>query len=109
MIRNIRVDGADEADIVGHFAHVRKQFADLHPALTVLLEGEGRAQQRSGLALGGHDAARQRLAVILLQRRFRIEAIHLRKAAINVQKDDALGLGFMMQFGQRRREPSSLQ
>ena len=91
VVRNVGVHRTDEADVVRAFADVREQLADLDAGLAVLLEREGRAHQRAGLAFGGNRAARQRLSVVLVEHRLRIEAVDLRQAAVHEQKDDTLG------------------
>ncbi len=101
MIRDVRVDGADEADVVGARADVREQFAHVHSALAVLLERERRAQQRTGLAFGGDAAAGQRLPVILVEHRLGIEAVHLRQPAVHEQEDDVFRFGRVMKSAGR--------
>jgi hypothetical protein len=91
VIRDVGVDRSDEADVVGALADVREELADVHPDVPVFLERERRPHQRASLALGGDGAARQRLPVVLVEHRLRIEAVHLREAAVHEQKNDALG------------------
>ena len=64
----------------------------------------GDAQQVAGLALRLQIAGGHRLAVILGQHRLRIERVHLRRSAIQEQKDDVLGLRReVRRFGRERR------
>src|SRR5262249_20054526 len=90
MVRNVGVQGPDPTDTIRAFADLREQFAHLHAAFAVLLEGELRAHQRAGLPLSLNGPARQRLAVILVEHRLGIEAIHLRKSAVHEKEDDML-------------------
>ena len=77
------------------------------PALAVLLERERRSHQRAGLALGGDRAAGQRLAVVLVEHRLRIEAVDLRQAAVHEQEDHALGARGMIELARvERRRPA---
>ncbi len=105
MIRDVRVDRANEADVVGAGADVREQLAHFDAALAVLLERERRLQQRAGLALGRHRAARQRLAMVLVEHRLRIEAVDLRQSAVHVEEDHALGARGMVELA--RPSPAS--
>src|SRR5262249_20582512 len=90
MVRNVGVEGPDPTDTIRAFADLREQFAHLHAAFAVLLEGELRAHQRAGLPLSLNGRARQRLAVIPVEHRLGIEAIHLRKSAVHEKEDDML-------------------
>src|SRR5262245_1589201 len=90
MVRNVGVHGPNQTDTVGAFADMRKQFAHLHAAFTVFLEGELRAQQRACLPLGLNSPARQRLAMILVEHRLGIETIDLRKSTVHEKEDDML-------------------
>jgi len=93
VVRDVRVDRADEADVACALADMRKQFAHVHTALAVLFELERRAHRCTRLALGGHRSARQGLAMILVEHGLRIEAIHLRQSAVHVEEDDVRGAG----------------
>ena len=77
VIRDVGADGSDPADVVGALAHVREQLAHVHATAAVLLERERRTHQRAGLPLGRNRSAGERLAVILVEHRLRIEAVHL--------------------------------
>ena len=90
VIGDIGVDRADPADVVGDFAEVRPELADVHAALPVLLEFERRLHQLAGAALGLDGAAGKRLAVVLLERGLGIEAIDGGAAAVHEEEDDAL-------------------
>ena len=52
-------------------------------------------------------AARQRLAVVLVEHRLGIEAVHLRQAAVHEQEDDVLGARGMIERPRRRRWSAS--
>ena len=99
VIRDIGVDRADPADVVGDFAEVRPEFADVHAALPVLLELERRLHQFAGAAFGLDGAAGQRLAVVLLEHRLGIEAIDGGAAAVHEQEDDALDALRVIELG----------
>jgi hypothetical protein len=71
------MNGTDPANVVRAFADIGKQLADLHTALAVLLEREGRAHQGAGLALGLNLSPGQGLSVIFVEHRFRVEAVDL--------------------------------
>src|SRR5262249_1694148 len=90
MVRNVGVQRPDPTDTIRAFADLREHFAPLHAAFAVLLKGELRAHQRAGLPLSHNGPARQRLAVILVEHRLGIEAIHLRKSAVHEKEDDVL-------------------
>ena len=90
VVGDVGVDRSDEADVVGHLANVWKQLADVHPRLAVFLERKRRPHQGSGLALGRDRAARERLAVILVEHRLRIEAVNLGQSAVHEQKNHPL-------------------
>ena len=108
VVRDVGVHRADHADVVGARADVREELADLEAALAVALERERRLHQRAGLALGRDGAARQRLAVVLVEHRLRIEAVDLRQPAVHEQEDDVLGARGMVQARRRRgRRPSA--
>jgi hypothetical protein len=89
VVRDVGVHRADEADVVGARAHVGKQLAHVHAALPVLLERERRPHERAGAAFGRDRSARQRLPVVLVEHRLRIEAVDLRQAAVHEQEDDS--------------------
>src|SRR2546425_2280281 len=74
-------------------AQSREDLADLDAALPASLEGERRAHEVAGLPLGLRISARHRLAVVLVQKRFRVERINLRQAAVQEKEDDVFGLG----------------
>ena len=93
VVRDVGVHGADEADVVGAAADVRKQLAHLHAALAVLLERERRLEQAPGLPFGRDVPAGQRLPVVLVEHRLGVEAVDLRQAAVHEQEDDVLRPG----------------
>ncbi len=92
MIGDVGVHRADHADVVDHPGRVREQVADFDPALAVLLELEGRAHGRAGLALGG-QIGRHRLAVVAVEHRLGVERVDVRRPAVHEQVDDPLGPG----------------
>ena len=102
VVRNFGVDGTHPADVVGDFAQVRPEFADVHAALAVLLELERRLHQFARAALGRDGAAGQRLAVVLFERRLRIEGIDRGESAVHEQEDDALDALRIIELARRR-------
>ena len=100
---------ADERQLVHDLGHVREQIADPRPALAVPAELPRRLHhladvgelRRLQLA---HRLVRV-LAVELLQQRLVVEGIHLRRAAVHVEEDDALRLGRVVRQARRRRRP----
>jgi hypothetical protein len=97
VIRDVGVHRPNHADIVRAAAHVREQLAHFQAALPVPGEREGRLHQRAGLALGRHGTTRKRLPVVLVEHRFRIEAVDLRQATVHEQENDGLGLRRVVQ------------
>ena len=80
------------------------------PLLPYFLNVNGDLHQRAGLALGRDRAAGQRLAVVLVEHRLRIEAVDLRQAAVHEQEDDALRARRMIELALvdgRRPAPSA--
>src|SRR4029077_17835638 len=65
--------------------------------LAVLLERERRLHERPRLALGRDRAAWQRLPVVLVEHRLRVEAVDLREAAVHEEEDHALGARGMIE------------
>ena len=91
--RHIGVHRLDDAQIVGVACEVAEDLADLEAALAVRLELERGAHQRARLALGLEVAAGIRFAVVLREHRLVVEAIDVRRAAVEKQVDDVLRLG----------------
>ena len=82
------------------------------PALPYFLNVNGERISAPVLRSVATDAAGQRLAVILVEHRLRIEAVDLRQAAVHEQEDDALGARRMIELAridgavlQQRRRP----
>jgi hypothetical protein len=98
MVGDLGIDGAHPADIVGHFTQMRPKLADVHSALPVLLELERRLHQFAGSALGFDVSAGKRLAVILLERGLRIEAIDGGASSVHEQEDHAFDALRIVQF-----------
>ena len=84
VIRHVRVHRANHRRchrcILGH---VRKHFADLDPALAILVKLERRGKRRARFAFGLEIFHRQRLARVFRQRRLGIERVHVRRSAIH--------------------------
>ncbi len=102
MIRDVRVHRVDDADVVCHGADVGEQLADLDSRLAVVLELEGRPHERPRLALR-LDLVRNRLAVIPVELRLRVEGVDLRHAPVHEKEDDVLGAG--LEIGLRQNSP----
>ena len=94
MIVHAGVHGADERDVVGHFAELRQQLAQLHAALAVRRKFPRRAKdlRRSLREVVVFDLAGKLLPIILREHRLRIEEIHLRRPAHHEQRDHRLRL-----------------
>src|SRR5262249_41937230 len=90
VIRNLRVNGADPADIVGDLAQVWPQLADVHPALSILLELERGLHEFAGTALGLDRAARKRLSVVPFQGMLGVEAVDSGAAPVHEKENDPL-------------------
>ena len=96
MIELRGAHGSNDRDIVGDFCKMRQQARKLRSRLAMTSEGVGRAQQfggafNKGEALAFNDIFRDRLAVVLDQRRLVIEHIKLRRRAGHEEIDNALG------------------
>src|SRR5205814_8478826 len=90
VVAAVGVHRSNAADVVHALADVREELGHLDARLAVLLERERRSHERTGLALGRDRAARQRLPVVLVEHRLRIEAVDLREAAVHEEEDHAL-------------------
>ena len=62
------------------------------PHWPYFLNANGDRISDAGLPLGGDRSAGQRLAVVLVEHRLRVEAVHLREAAVHEEEDDVLRL-----------------
>ena len=103
MVGDFGVDGTNPSDVVGDFAEVGPEFGDVHAALAVLLELEGRAHEGAGAAFGFDLDAGQRLAVVLIEHGLRVEAVDGGQAAVHEQEDDAFdALGVIEGSGAER-------
>src|SRR4051794_1097460 len=80
-----------------------ENLADLGTALSVAVEPERAGQCPAGRPLGGQVAARDRPALVLLQQRLGVERIDLRRAAVEVNVDDALRLAGEVCWPRRKR------
>ena len=67
------------------------------PDWPYFLNVNGERIKRAGLPLGRDRPAGQRLAVILVEHRLGIEAVHLREPAVHEQEDDVLRLRRVVQ------------
>ena len=98
MIESVRVHRTHKADVVRDSPELRHQLGQFHAALAVPVEGEfARHDLRRGLDEGklqvlGHGL-RQGLAMMLLERGFRIEEFVLARPSLHEHEDDVLRLG----------------
>ena len=100
MNEGIVVAGAHDGQVIGVARDVLEQVGNLQSGLAVSLKRESRAHQ---LRIGrldelqrqivGFEAVGQRLAIALLQLRFRIESVHVARAALHEQENDTFGRG----------------
>ena len=88
------VHRAHEAELVGDAGQVGQQLAHPVPRLPVPPELPGALEEVAGLVeLHVGLGERQRLVVVADEQRLVLEQIVLRRAAVHVQEDDALGAG----------------
>lgn len=94
MSGSVGVQRADDTEIVGEARQVRKQAADLKPALPVAAKRERRLHQMAdGPAIGAdRRVATIRHVVEPRQRRLGIKRIDLAGPAVHEQEDGMLGL-----------------
>ena len=119
MHRTLRLHRADHAELVGVRGQLREQLADLHPALTVLLELEGRLLELPGepvaadeftgglegvLAVVLHHVVHLS-TVVLRERGFWVEGVDLRGAALAEDLDHPLRPGGEVRLAGRQRRP----
>src|SRR5439155_13074972 len=88
----------NHADVVGELRGVRKQVADLEPALTILLELERAAHQVADWApIGAHwRVSPVRRSVEPGQRGLRVEGIDVTRSSVHEQEDSVFCAGFEM-------------
>ena len=92
VVGDLRLEGTDDAQVVGALGDVCEQLTDLDAAPAVLLELEGAGQRATGLALGLEaERLRDRLAGVLVQGRLGVERVDVAGAAVEEKVDDALG------------------
>src|SRR2546426_12665658 len=94
MLHDVRVQRADDAEVVGDALQMRKELADNQAGLAARAELERRAEQRQRLGFMRAQAkGRDGLAVALLQLRLRIKRVEVRKALGEEQQQQLFGLG----------------
>src|SRR5579862_2785068 len=102
MVAVISLDGSHYSDIIHATCNMRQQVGNLRPALTMFAELEWTRGDHPGFGeerrLIGDLLLTpvHRRAVVLLQRRFGIERVHLAHAAEHSQEDATLRLCGMM-------------
>ena len=95
MIRNVGPGPIDQAQIVDVPGQIRIEVRDEQTALTVRLECPGRWLELAALLriLSGSQIAR-RFSLVLLQSRFVIERVHMRRSSTHAEEDHALRFRF---------------
>ena len=97
MIRDVGRHAAQHADVVGVLGDICEDLGDPLPALAVLREFERRCEQLSFFA---------GLAAVGLELRLVVERVHVRRAALHREEDDALRLRGEMRRSHRERRPA---
>ena len=111
VVDGVGVDGADDGEVIDELGGPREEFADPGAVLAVLGEFENRrrdgefrlAAGHRGDALAGADGVGELDVELGGEPRFVVEGVELRRPAVHVEVDDALGGGReMRQAGERR-------
>ena len=104
----IGLEGSDQRDVIGHLGDVGKKLGDVHPALAMPLEVEGRSDHRLSTltygdlrdALSLADRIGKLLAPALPEEGLLVEELDLRETPGEEDHDHALGPGvFEIQTG----------
>ena len=103
VVRVVRVDAAEHAEVVGELRGEREQFADGQAGLTVIGKLERHRQQPARGPLRAQVRARGPLPGELGQVRLGVEEVRAERAAIHEQVDDPLGARPEVRHRQRRR------
>jgi hypothetical protein len=103
VIPDVRMHGADDAEIVDGIAHSREDLRDRDSALAAAAKSKGRSHQGARGPVGPDLGAGERFAVVASQRRFGVEGVDLGKTAIEEEKDDVLGPGREMRIPKGQR------
>ena len=82
VIRDVGIHGANHAAIVNALTQFGENLADFDAALAAAMKLERRAEEAAGFAFGFEVAGGHGLAAVLLEQRFGVEGIHLRRAAV---------------------------
>ena len=98
MVIRAALGGADEGEVIDHPGNVGEQLGYLDAALTMFLEAKRALHQRSGISLAHPNGTfpGQGPAMVLGERRLRVEGINLAHAATHEKRDDGLGPGLEM-------------
>ena len=104
MVDGVGVDGADDGEVIDELGGPREEFADPGAVLAVLGEFENRrrdgefrlAAGHRGDALAGADGVGELDVELGGEPRFVVEGVELRRPAVHVEVDDALGGGRKM-------------
>src|SRR5262245_45296793 len=92
MIPIVGVHRSDDTKIVNARPNLGEDVADFSPASAVLSKVERRSHQVARSAVSLYLGTWHRFPVMLCQLRLRIERVHLRHPAIQIEKDDVLRL-----------------
>ena len=112
MIDRLGMQRFDEAELVHHPRCPRHQVADPGAALAVLREFENGARHRqrglvarhAGEALAHAHAFREVLAIALVEQRFVVKQVQLRRSASHEKINDAPGFGWKVRRGKNAFE-----
>jgi hypothetical protein len=108
MIHRIGMHGPDDAQLIRHFPQAWQVITNNNPALPARLKDPW-TRQRRRIRLRKRqlqilrELRRQRFSMVFLQRRFRIEEIHLARPALHEHEDHALRLRGKMRLLRRQR------
>ena len=93
MVGHVGVHGTDNTHIIDVSRSFCEEFANFSTALTGLLKPEGRPHGCAGFSFSAKTRRRKRFPMILVQHRFWIEGIDLRRSTVHEQMHNALCLG----------------
>ncbi|PYI86129.1 MAG: hypothetical protein DME26_09625 [Verrucomicrobia bacterium] len=108
MVESVGGHRLDDGDVVHNFGQMRQRFGQFCAALPVIGKFEfGREQRRvrldEGVFLPHHDLWRNRLAIVLGERRLVIEQVKLARGAPHEKVDHTLRLRIEMRLARRKR------
>ena len=92
MVRDIRLHGANDAEVIGKRCCLSKELAGFEAALAVALPREGRAEGCPRLAFSRDVVARQFLSVVFIERGLPVKGVDVRRTTVGEDVDDVLDL-----------------